>query len=164
MEKTIKAVRRRPNTVGTGFTAVELILVMAIFAIMASIAIPRMGWATMGKVQAKTAAHQFANYLKLTRSLAITNAGSNDKGYTLQLLPKGPGKPRTSYKIINEDTGAAIKGPIDIPTGVICTGKGKHLFTPLGQQEHDHIHVVRFSKAGDTFVVSVTAIGRITVQ
>ena len=71
---------QRLSTTKAGFSLVELMLTVLILAILAGIVIPRMGWATMGKVQAKTAARQFANYLKLTRSLAITHASSNDEG------------------------------------------------------------------------------------
>ena len=162
MEKTVETVRRRPGTVGIGFTAIELILVVAILGIMASIVIPRMGWATMGKVQAETAARQFANYLKLARSLAVTHASSNDKGYALELSPVGG--PFTSYEIEDGDTGATVKGPITISTGVICTGDAKFKITPLGQLQTGAALTVQFLKAGDTSVVSVTAIGRITIQ
>ena len=155
MEKTVETVRRRPGTVGIGFTAIELILVVAILGIMASIVIPRMGWATMGKVQ-------FANYLKLARSLAVTDASSNDKGYELKLSPVGG--PYTSYEIEDGDTGATVKGPITISTGVICTGDAKFKITPLGQLDGSSTLTVKFSKAGDTSVVSVTSIGRITIQ
>ena len=107
----------RPSTAGIGFTVVELILVVAILGIMASIAIPRMGFATRGKMQAKTAARQFANYLKLTRSLAITHASSNNEGYQLKL--SSDDGPFTSYDIENKDTDEIVKGPITIQTGVI---------------------------------------------
>lgn len=157
----IKTDKSKNGTIGKGFTVAELILVVAVLAIMASIAIPRMGWATMGKVQSKTAARQFANYLKLTRSLAIMNASSNDIGYSLQLSAS---EPYTSYEIENEATGTIIKGPIAIPTGVTCTGDYDFKFTPLGQLYSSVALNAQFSKASDTSVVTVTPTGRITVQ
>lgn len=162
MEKTVKTVRRRPGTVRMGFTVIEIVLVVAILGIMASIVIPRMGLSTMGEVQAKTTARKFANYLKLTRILAITNASGNNKGYELKLSPEGG--PYTSYEIKNEDTGATVKGPIDIPSGVACTGDRVFEFIPLGQLDGSVTQTVQFSKAGATSTVTVTAIGRIMVH
>jgi len=140
---------------------IELLLTVALLAIIVSIAIPRAGWSTMGVVQSKTAARQFANYLKLTKSLAITNSATNNQGYKITLSPSSP---YTSYSIINAASMATVKGPIDIPAGVTCTGDAEFHFTPLGQLQLGSGLTVEFSKSGDTTTVSVTPIGRITTQ
>ncbi len=152
--------KRGPNTVRTGFTLVELILVVAVLAILVSIAIPRIGWGTMGKVQAETAARQFSDYLKLARSLAITHASSNSEGYEVVLSPSKP----YTYSLINANTSDVIKGPVALPEGVNRRGDRTYQFTPLGNLSVSRELEVEFSKAGDTTVVSVTPIGRITVQ
>ena len=115
----------------------------------------------MGVVQSKTAAREFANYLKLTKSLAITNSATNNQGYKITL---SPGSPYTSYSIINADSMATVKGPIDIPTGVTCTGDAEFHFTPLGQLQLGSTITAQFTKSTDTSTVTVTPIGRITVQ
>jgi len=152
--------KRGPDTVRTGFTLVELILVVAVLAILVSIAIPRIGWETMGKVQAETAARQFSDYLKLARSLAITHASSNSEGYEVVLSPSKP----YTYSLINANTSVVVKGPIALPESVSRSGDRTYQFTPLGNLSVSRELEVEFSKAGDTTVVSVTPIGRITVQ
>ena len=144
-----------------GFSLIELLLTVALLAIIVSIAIPRAGWSTMGVVQSKTAARQFANYLKLTKSLAITNSATNNQGYKINLSPASP---YTSYSIINADSMATVKGPIDIPTGVTCTGDAEFHFTPLGQLQLGSTITTQFTKSTDTSTVTVTPIGRITTQ
>ncbi len=151
--------KREPDTVRAGFTLVELILAVAVLAILASIVIPRIGWDTMGKVQAETAARQFSGYLKLARSLAITHASSNSSGYKVVLSG-----PFTSYSVINVATSEVVKGPIDIPAGVTCTGSSQFQFTPLGQLQGGSTLTLQFTKSGDTTIVTVTSVGRITVQ
>lgn len=152
---------RGPATGEKGFTLVEFVLTVALLAILVSIAIPRIGWGTMGIVQSETAARQFGNYLKLARSLAITHASSNGEGYKVTLSPSSP---YTSYSIINADTLSTVKGPIDIPQGVACTGDSEFHFTPLGQLQGGSELTVQFSKSSDTTIVNVTLIGRITFQ
>jgi len=150
--------KRGPNTVRAGFTLVELILTVAVLAILVSIAIPRIGWGTMGKVQAETAARQFSDYLKLARSLAITHASSNSSGYKVVLSG-----PFTSYSVINAATSEVVQGPIEIPAGVTCSGDGEFHFTPLGQLQGGSILTLQFTKSSDTTVVTATSIGRITI-
>lgn len=149
---------RSPDKVRTGFTLIELILAVVILAILVSIAIPRMGWDAKGRMDSETAAYRFSGYLKLARSLAITSASSNGSGYKVVLSG-----PFTSYSIINADTSETVKGPIDIPEGVTCTGDSEFHFTPLGQLQSSSTLMLQFSKSGDTTVVTVTPIGRITV-
>jgi len=150
--------KRGPNTVRAGFTLIELILAVAVLAILVSIVIPRIGWETVGKVQAESAARQFSDYLKLARSLAITHASSNSSGYKVVLSG-----PYTSYSVVNVRTLETVKGPIDIPEGVTCSGSSEFHFTPLGQLQGGSTLTLQFTKSGDTTVVTVTAIGRITV-
>ena len=151
--------KRVPDKIRAGFTLIELVLTVAVLAILVSIVIPRVGWETMGKVQAETAARQFSDYLKLARSLAITHASTNSSGY--KVVISGP---FTSYSVINVATSEVVKGPIDIPEGVTCSGDSEFHFTPLGQLQDGGTLTLQFSKSGDTMVVSVTPIGRITVQ
>ena len=150
--------KRAPDKIRAGFTLIELALTVLLLAILVSIAIPRIGWETMGKVQAETAARQFSDYLKLARSLAITHASSNSSGYKVVLSG-----PFTSYSVINAATSEVVKGPIDIPEGVICSGDSEFHFTPLGQLQGGGTLTLQFTKSGDTTVVTVTAVGRITV-
>lgn len=152
--------KRGPYTVRAGFNLLELVLVVALLAILVSIAIPRLGWETMGKAQAETAGWQFSDYLKLARSLAITHASSNSDGYKVVLSPSQP----YTYSLINADTSDVVKGPIALPEGVDCSGDRTYQFTPLGNLSVSNELSVQFSKSGDTTVVTVTPVGRITVQ
>lgn len=151
--------KRGPDKIRAGFTLVELILAVAVLAILVSIAIPRIGWGTMGKIQAETAARQFSDHLKLARSLAITHASSNSSGYKVVLSG-----PFTSYSVINVATSEVVKGPINIPEGVTCSGDDEFYFTPLGQLQGGSTLTLQVTKADDTTVVTATAIGRITVE
>jgi len=152
--------KRVPDKIRAGFTLIELVLAVAVLAILVSIVIPRVGWETMGKVQAKTAARQFSDYLKLARSLAITHASSNSEGYIVVLSPSQP----YTYSLINADTSGVVKGPIALPESVARSGDRTYQFTPLGDLSVSRELSVQFSKSGDTTVVTVTPIGRITVQ
>jgi prepilin-type N-terminal cleavage/methylation domain-containing protein len=151
--------KRAPDKIRAGFTLIELALTVVLLAILVSIVIPKIGWGTMGKVQAETAARQFSDYLKLARSLAITHASTNSSGY--KVVISGP---FTSYSVINVATSEVVKGPIDIPEGVTCSGASEFHFTYLGQlPDGSSTLTLQFTRSVDTTVVTVTAVGRITV-
>ena len=157
-----RAVIRAPSVASMGFTLIELIVVTTILAILASIVVPRFGWGTIGTLESETAGKQFAGYLKLARSLAITHASSNGNGYKVVL---SPGSPYSSYRIVNADTLENVKAAVSIPDGVVCTGDSELQFTPLGGLSVPGALTVQFSKEDDTTIVTVTpATGRVTVN
>jgi Tfp pilus assembly protein FimT len=129
-------------------------------AILASITVPRLGWGAMDKVQVESTARRFSDYLKLARSLAITHASSNGVGYEVVLSSSQP----YTYSLINSDTTEVIKGPIALPEGVSHSGDVTYEFTPLGNLSGSVVLSVQFSKSGNTSVVTVTPVGRITFQ
>ena len=144
-----------------GFTLTELLLIVAILAVLVSIAMPRVGFTAMGTIQSDIAGQEFGGYLKLARSLAITHASINDQGYKLTLSPSSP---YTSYSLVDANSSGIVKGPINIPTGVTCTGDSEFSFTPLGRLQGGSALTLQFTKSNDTTTVNVTPIGRITVQ
>ncbi len=134
---------------------------MMILAILASIVVPRAGWGTIGTVESAAAGDQFAAWLRLARSLAITHASTNGSGYKVVL---SAGSPYTSYRIVNADTSANVKAPVSIPDGVTCTGDSEIQFTPLGNVTGGAELSVQFTKNDDTTIVTVAPTGgRITV-
>lgn len=160
-QKCKRAAAGKSAASGKGFTLVEVLVVVMILAILASIVVPRAGWGTIGTMESATAGDQFAAYLRLARSLAITHASTNDSGYKVVL---SEGSSFTSYRIVNADTSANVKASVSIPDGVTCTGDNEIGFTPLGNVTGGAERSVQFTKADDTTVITVApASGRITV-
>ena len=147
---------RKPDTIRAGFSLIELTLTVLILAILAGILVPRAGWSLIGTLESETSAHQFAGYLKMARSLAITHANTNAAGYKVVLSPAAP---YTSYIIVNADTSEYVKAQVNIPQGVTCTGNDEFQFTPLGNLTVPNERSVQFSKADDNTTVTVTPAG-----
>jgi Tfp pilus assembly protein FimT len=135
----------------------EVVLITILLAVVATIAIPRLNFAGIHVAEVKTTAQAFAGQLRLARSLAIANAGANNQGYNVTI---GAG----AYSLIDADTLATVKGPIDIPDGIVTSGNTSIGFNPLGESADGNAKATTFRYSTTSAVVTVTPVGGITVN
>ena len=134
------------------YSLVEAILVVLFIGIFAAISVPRINFATISKHKAETAAKKIVTDLRLTRSLAISDAAENDKGFELNMV--GP-DPYTGYEIENDDTGEIVDSHTIDPI-VTCTGGDEFDFGPLGNLLAGSDTQITVSAEGKTFTITIT--------
>ena len=135
----------------TGFSLVEMVMVVFFIGILAAIAVPRLNWAVISKHKAETTAKKIVTDLRRVRGLAISNAVNNTQGFALRML--GPG-PYTGYEIVNLDTEAIIDScTFDPKVAVIGTGN-EFEFGPLGNLTSTYIQLT-VSAEGKTFTITI---------
>jgi Tfp pilus assembly protein FimT len=134
-----------------GFSMLELVLIAVILGIFAVIAVPRLNYAAISKQKADSTARKIVADLRLTRSLAISDAANNTKGFEINMVGGGP---YTGYEIENRDTGEVVAS-YTIDSDVTCSGDNKFRFGPLGNlSDTGHLHLT-ISAEGKTFTITV---------
>ncbi len=139
-----------------GFTLMEVLLVIALFGILALIAVPRF---TNVKKLSYTTAKELVGDLRNTRSLAI-NTGVEHR---LKLFP--PGGPYTEYKIFDKNDNQ-IGDTQQIPNEVICTASTEMFsFNYLGSCNNGTDESITLVSEGETYTVQITGFtGRAFIQ
>jgi Tfp pilus assembly protein FimT len=136
----------------TAYSLAEMIVVVMILGAMAVIAIPRLNFAALHHKRANAIAKQIATDLRRTRTLAISNAAKNTKGYNLQML--GP-SPYTSYNIVDANSGATVD-TLTIGSPISCTGGSIFKFGPLGNLlSGSSATPISVSSGGKTYTITV---------
>ena len=136
----------------TAFTLVEMIVVVVILGALAFIAIPRLNFVALYHKQANTVAEQIVTDLRRTRTLAISYAANNTKGYNLQMVGSSP---YTSYNIVDANSGTTID-TLTIGSPISCTGGSLFKFGPLGNLlSGSSTTPITVSSNGRTYTITV---------
>ena len=131
---------------------VEAIAVIMILGILTFIAIPRLNLSTFRNKQANAVAKQIVTDLRRVRTLAISYAANNTKGYNLQMIGSSP---YTSYNIVDANSGSAVD-TLTIDSPISCTGGSTFKFGPLGNLlSGSSASPITVSYGGKTYTITV---------
>lgn len=133
------------------FSLVELMLIVVILGVFAAIAIPRLDYGIVKRYKAEATAKKILTDLRLTRSLAISDAATNSKGFELAMTGGGP---YTGYEIKNRDTNTTVASHV-IDSDVSVTGASKFKFEPLGCLQTGGDLQLTVSADGKSFTITV---------
>lgn len=135
------------------YSLVELILVVSIMAVLAAIAIPRLQFGALRRKQADTVARKIVTDLRRTRSLAISNAANNKKGYELKMVGSSP---YTAYEIGNMDTKQTVASfTIDSNINISCLSFHRFKFGPLGALQTESGSGIIVSSESKSFTITI---------
>lgn len=136
----------------TAYTLAEMIVVVLILGALTFIAIPRLNFAALHHKQANTIAKKIATDLRRTRTLAISYAANNTKGYNLQMVGSSP---YTSYQIVDANSAATVD-TLTIDSPITCTGGSLFKFGPLGNLlSGSSTTPISVSSEGKTYTITV---------
>lgn len=142
-----------------GHTLAEVITVVLVISILACVAVPRLNFGAVWGARADATVQRLVADLRHTRTLAITHAARNPKGFALVMhrTDSSPG-----YRIIDR-RGDAVVTTCDIPEGVQCRGGRRFEFGPLGNLQNGSDTWLSIRTEGKVYRLEITpATGAVT--
>ena len=134
------------------YSLIEAITVVMILGILTFIAVPRLNFSMFRGKEAGSAARQIATDLRRTRTLAISHAANNTKGYNLQMAGSSP---YTSYTIVDANSGSTVD-TLTIDSTISCTGGSVFKFGPLGNlQSGSSSTPITVSYGSHTYTITI---------
>ena len=137
----------------TGYSLIELVIIVVFLGIIAAIAVPRLNFSAVSRQKAGTITVKIVTDLRRTRRLAISDAAVNTAGFSLNMTG---GAPYASYEIENLQTSETVDSHT-IDPDISCTGGDTFQFGPLGNLKASSDTQLVVSDPGKTFTITITA-------
>jgi prepilin-type N-terminal cleavage/methylation domain-containing protein len=140
-----------------GYSLVELIIVVIFVAIFAAVAVPRINFAKLSSQKADTFCRKLVTDLRRTRMMAISDAATNNKGFSLEMLGS---EPYSGYRIVNLDTMAVVEQH-DIDSTLKVTGGDEFEFSPMGNQDGGDNSIIVTGSSRSYTITTISATGTV---
>ncbi len=134
----------------SGYSVIEMIVVVLIVGALAFIAVPRLNLAALYKKQSHTVAKKIVTDLRRTRRLAISDAATNTDGFNLVMTGSSP---YSGYQIVDDSNSVAIDSHT-IDSSISCTGGSQFSFGPLGNLTSANTQLTVSAK-GKTYTITI---------
>ncbi|MBU0683440.1 MAG: GspH/FimT family pseudopilin [Candidatus Omnitrophota bacterium] len=138
-----------------GYSLIELLFIVIVVAVLAAVAIPRLGVPYIKKAKLRVVARGMLSSLRYARSLAITN----DENYRLNVNSSAK-----EYKIY-DSANVQIGNTQTIDPIITINADKDFIFEPLGNASSSSDTTVSLSAEGTQITITVTtATGRVAMQ
>ncbi|MFH1395284.1 MAG: GspH/FimT family pseudopilin [Candidatus Omnitrophota bacterium] len=129
-----------------GYTLIELLFIIAVIAVLAAVAVPRLGIPFTKKAKLRVTARSMLSGLRYTRRLAITN----DENYRLNVNSSAK-----EYEIYDAGN-TQIGNTQTIDPAITISGDKDFIFEPLGNASSSSDTTISLSAEGTQITITVT--------
>lgn len=133
------------------FSVAELIVVVIFIGILVAISVPRVNFAIISKQKADTVSQKIVTDLRRTRRLAIANAATNSKGFSLKMTGS---KPYDGYEVRDLQSKVVVDSH-KIDSRIACKGDKEFKFGPMGNLIKKSGTKLDVSSQGRKFTITI---------